>query len=283
MSVCDVSKALDALFDLNYKAEASSRPLIMGILNVTPDSFSDGGRYDKRDAAKMHLEQMIEEGADIIDIGAESTRPGAKALKSEDEKERLDVILPLISNYKKEVLFSLDSRHLESYRMAFDRGIDMINDVSATKLEAEKISWLTKTRVPYVAMHLKGEPEVMQESATYHDVVSEVYQELGWVKEILGEGYPLILDPGIGFGKTYKHNISLLKHIDYFDTLAAPLLLGLSRKSFIGEITGAPLEKRLAGSLAAALYSTLKHVAIIRVHDVLETKQAIDVWEVLNT
>lgn len=278
-----ISKAFQGLFDLQDNKNTSFRPLIMGVLNVTPDSFSDGGRYNKIDTAKERLDQMIKDGADIIDIGAESTRPGAKIVSPEVEKERLNVILPLISNYKKDVIFSLDSRHLESYRIAFDMGIDMINDVSATKLEPKKISWLIKKRMPYVAMHLKGTPEVMQKVATYQDVVVDVYKKLDCVKEKLGKDYPLVLDPGIGFGKTFEHNISLLKQLDYFDTLKSPLLLGLSRKSFIGEITGAPVHQRLAGSLAAALYSTLKHVAIIRVHDVFETKQAIDVWEVLNT
>ena len=278
-----ISKAFQGLFDLQDNKNTSFRPLIMGVLNVTPDSFSDGGRYNKIDTAKERLDQMIKDGADIIDIGAESTRPGAKIVSPEVEKERLNVILPLISNYKKDVIFSLDSRHLESYRIAFDMGIDMINDVSATKLEPKKISWLIKKRMPYIAMHLKGTPEVMQKVATYQDVVVDVYKKLDCVKEKLGKDYPLVLDPGIGFGKTFEHNISLLKQLDYFDTLKSPLLLGLSRKSFIGEITGAPVHQRLAGSLAAALYSTLKHVAIIRVHDVFETKQAIDVWEVLNT
>jgi dihydropteroate synthase len=258
------------------------RPRIMGIVNVTPDSFSDGGRHFETAAAVEHALRLEAEGADILDIGGESTRPGAAGLDLEEECRR---VLPVIDRLVKEarVPLSVDTRNSEVMRRAAGLGVRLINDVSALRHDAQNLPTVAATGLPVVLMHAQGDPATMQAAPRYADVVLDVYDF--FTERIAASeaaGIPrsrLILDPGIGFGKTLAHNFSLLRALSVFHGLGCVLMLGASRKSFIGELTGAPPHNRLPGSLAAALIGTAQGVQVLRVHDVAETRQALAVWQ----
>ena len=249
----------------------------MGILNVTPDSFSDGGRYDVLDAAVEQGLKMQTEGAAIIDIGGESTRPGAAAV---DLQQELDRVLPVIGVLSREldIPISIDTSKPGVMREAVAAGAGMINDVNALNaagaMEAAK-----DAAVPVCIMHMQGQPRTMQQAPDYQDVVSEVRQYLSdRLAACEAAGIPrrrIIADPGFGFGKTLEHNLNLLAALNSFRELGVPLLVGLSRKSTIGQITGRPLEERLAGSLAAAVMAVERGASIIRVHDVAATVDAL--------
>jgi dihydropteroate synthase len=261
---------------------ALERPLIMGVVNVTPDSFSDGGRYLAADAAIAHAVQLEAEGADILDIGAESTRPGAEPV---DLAEELRRVMPVIEGLAPQVRarLSIDTRKAEVMRRAARAGAALINDVSALTHDPGALQVAAEAGLPVVLMHAQGDPRTMQDDPHYADVVLDVYDWLGArIDACERAGIPrsrLIVDPGIGFGKTLAHNLALLGALSIFHGLGCAVLLGASRKSFIGMLTGADVEHRLPGSLAAALLATGQGVQVLRVHDVAATRQALAVWD----
>ena len=266
----------------------AARPLVMGILNVTPDSFSDGGRYPSFDAALARARRLIAEGADILDIGAESTRPGAEPVSVAVEIERL---VPLIKAVRAEsaIVVSVDTMKPEVARAAMAAGASVWNDVTALRHAPESAAVAAELGCDVVLMHMQGEPGTMQVEPHYDDVVSEVADFLAERAQLAiwaGVARERIwLDPGIGFGKhKTRHNLPLLAGLDRIVALGFPVLLGASRKRFIGATDGgADADHRLGGSIAAALVGAAAGVAAVRVHDVRETVQALRVWDAINS
>jgi dihydropteroate synthase len=261
---------------------ALDRPRIMGIVNLTPDSFSDGGRLRGVDAAVAHAMALVEAGAEILDLGAESTRPGSDAVPLDEELARLMPVLEAV-RAKTEVLISVDTRKAEVMRRAAAAGADILNDVSALTHDPAALATAAETGLPVILMHALGDPKTMQVNPTYDDVVLEVFDYLERrIDACLAAGIPrekLVADPGIGFGKTLDHNLALMAGLSIFHGLGVPILLGASRKRFIGQITGVETAgERVAGSVGAALAAAGKGAQILRVHDVRETRQALDVW-----
>nr|VFJ60009.1 MAG: Dihydropteroate synthase [Candidatus Kentron sp. FW]VFJ66526.1 MAG: Dihydropteroate synthase [Candidatus Kentron sp. FW] len=251
----------------------------MGILNVTPDSFSDGGLFLHPDAAISQARKMVREGADIIDVGGESTRPGATPVSVQQE---LDRTIPIIEGIRAEIatMVSIDTSHPQVMREAVSAGAGMINDVRALRAEGA-IDTAYELKVPICLMHMQGDPRTMQETPGYENIIEEVRDFLlTRVKACEKRGIPrhrLRIDPGFGFGKTLTHNLSLLAQLHRFVETGIPVLVGLSRKSMIGTILDKPVAQRLAGSLAAALVAAAKGAAIVRVHDVGATVDAIKI------
>ena len=253
----------------------------MGVLNVTPDSFSDGGLFDAHDRAITHARQMIADGADIIDIGGESTRPGAPPLPIEQELERVVPVLQALRDCGKPL--SVDTRHAAVMRAVLAEGADMINDISGFR-DPDSLAAVSDSQCALCIMHMQGDPQSMQLAPHYNDVLAEVRDFLlERVQAALAMGIVrarLCIDPGYGFGKTLEHNLTLLQQQSTLQqTVALPLLAGLSRKSTIGLITGKPVQQRLAGSIAAAVIAAEHGARIIRVHDVPETVDALKVWQ----
>lgn len=260
------------------------RPRIMGIVNATPDSFSDGGEaYRFTDGVARGL-KMVEDGADIIDVGGESTRPGADPVSLDEEIRRT---VPVVEHLAKAgALVSIDTRHADVMQAALDAGAAIVNDVSALT-GARALDVVAGSDASVVLMHMQGVPGHMQADPTYDDAPREVLSYLAdrlAVCEAAGIARERIsVDPGIGFGKTVDHNLQILKHLDLYQDLDVPLLLGVSRKSFIGAIAGdADAQNRLSGSLAAALWAIEQGASIVRVHDVAETVQALHVWSTIK-
>jgi len=267
------------MLKLNKHAYDLKRPLVMGILNITPDSFSDGGKYlDFSDALKR-AHAMIEEGVDIIDIGGESTRPGSDPVSIDEELKR---IIPIIEALKRDsdIAISVDTYKPEVMKEVIDMDVAMINDVYALT-QPGAIDVIKKSEVGICLMHMQGTPKTMQINPTYKNVVSEVQSFLkGRAEMLISEGIDqsrIILDPGFGFGKTFEHNIEMLKKLESFQSLKFPLLVGLSRKSFIRKILNGEHDDHLSGSISAAIFSVLKGAKILRVHDVKETLSALKI------
>ena len=270
-----------AVLDCAGRALRLDRPRVMGILNVTPDSFSDGGRFASVEAAVEHGLDMVAEGADLIDVGGESTRPGAEPVGVDEELAR---VIPVIEALARQVAVpvSVDTSRPEVMRAAVAAGAGMINDVQALLGEGA-LQTAADLAVPVVLMHMQGVPRDMQESPHYDDVVAEVHGFLAqrlFACEMAGiDRRRIVIDPGFGFGKTLAHNLALLARLERFTDLGVPVLAGLSRKRSIGEMTGrqAPAE-RVHGSVAAALIAAQRGAAILRVHDVAATVDALKVW-----
>jgi dihydropteroate synthase len=259
------------------------RPLVMGVVNVTPDSFSDGGRFADSAAAIAHGRRLAQEGADLLDIGGESTRPGAAPVSEAEEMERVLPVLQELVRLDKPV--SVDTRRPAVMRAALAAGASMINDVRALA-EPYAHEAVAATGCAVCLMHMKGTPATMQREPRYDDVVAEVKAFLAdAVRKArfagIGEDR-IVVDPGFGFGKTVEHNLALLRNLRQIAELGVPVLVGLSRKSTIGRITGRPVEERLAGSLAMALLAIERGATIVRVHEVKETKDVIAVWEAVR-
>lgn len=256
-----------------------NRPVVMGILNVTPDSFSDGGKHQQFDDALRQAEQMLKDGAAILDIGGESTRPGAADVPEQAELER---VVPVISALRQrfDCVISIDTSKAAVMSAAVQAGADIINDVRALQ-EPGALQVAVATQVPVCLMHMQGAPRSMQHAPQYANVVSEVRQFLlQRAQQCEQAGIQkgnIILDPGFGFGKSLAHNYSLLQQLEQFTALGYPLLAGMSRKSMIGQLLTVTVNERLAGSLACATIAALKGARIIRVHDVKETVQAVRV------
>ncbi len=256
-------------------------PHIMGIINVTPDSFSDGGQYIDPDKAIEHGLQLIKDGATILDIGGESTRPNADPVSVEDEIKR---VVPVIEGLKDHALYlSIDTRNSKTMEAALKAGANAINDVSALSYDMQSIFVAAEAQVPIFLMHMNGTPETMQDTPKYNDVTQNVFTYLEErIKLCVAHGIGpdnLIADVGIGFGKDLDHNLTLMKDMERFHDLGIPLLLGASRKSFIAELCNdEPTSERLPGSLSAALWGLTKGVQVFRVHDIKETVQAFKVF-----
>ena len=257
------------------------RPQVMGIVNVTPDSFSDGGAHDTTDAAVAHALRLVEEGADVLDIGGESTRPGAAEVEVEEELRR---VVPVIERLAAQVAvpISIDSSKPEVMRAAVQAGAGMINDVYGLRREGA-LDAAAALGVPVVLMHMQGEPRSMQAAPQYDDVVGEVHRFLAeriFAAEMAGiPKQRIVVDPGFGFGKDTAHNLQLLAQFERFVELGVPVLAGLSRKRSIGELTGRDVPAdRVAGSVAAHLIAAQRGAAIVRVHDVAATVDALKVW-----
>lgn len=256
-----------------------SRTLVMGIVNITPDSFYDGGHHSQRDAALVHAHQLIQEGADLLDIGGESTRPGALSISAQEE---LDRIMPVIEGlHGAPVPLSVDTYKTEVMRSALAAGASMINDINALQ-QPDALAVVAASDAAVCLMHKQGPPQTMQQPH-YQDVVAEVLQFLrsrilsaqkaGIVRE------RIMVDPGFGFDKTLANNLALLRHLDEFSVLGVPLLAGISRKSMLGTITGQDVEHRVHASVAAALLAVMRGACMVRVHDVRAT---VDALKVLN-
>lgn len=261
---------------------ASAGPQVMGILNTTPDSFSDGGQFGNRASARAHAVRLMQEGADIIDIGGESTRPGADLVALEEEISRTK---PTILDLRQvsSLPLSIDTRKAPVAAAALEAGVDWINDVSALSFDSEMAQVAARSGAPLCLMHAPSDPKTMQQKAHYEDVLLDVYDYLAaQIEFALSQGIlrqNIIVDPGIGFGKTLEHNLALLRGLVVFHGLGCPILLGASRKRFIGTISGAEkAQDRMAGSVAVALAAAGQGAQILRVHDVRETVQALKLW-----
>jgi dihydropteroate synthase len=265
---------------------AMDRPQIMGILNVTPDSFSDGGRHFDPGGALAHARQMAEDGADILDVGGESTRPGAAPVPIEDEIARTAPVIEAI-RAGLHLPISIDTRKTEVARAALRAGANLVNDVAGFTFDPDLAPFASEHALPVCVMHAQGTPETMQRDPRYEDVALDVYDWLAARIEALEAlGIPrarMAVDPGIGFGKTRAHNLRLLQNISLFHALGCPILLGASRKRFIGDVTGTPVAAdRVPGSLAVAVMAWAQGVQILRVHDVAETRAARDMWQAVG-
>jgi dihydropteroate synthase len=247
-------------------------PLVMGILNVTPDSFSDGGKFATTDAAIMHAEALAEAGADVIDVGGESTRPGSDPVAPAEQIRRVLPVLQSVAN-RLPVVFSIDTTSSEVAHAALDVGATLINDISAGRDDPQILSLAARRRCPIILMHMLGRPKTMQQAPHYEEVTAEV---AGFLDErIVAAGIhgvnidKILIDPGIGFGKTREHNLELLKHLRELTVLGRPLVIGTSRKRFIGQITGeTEAENRVFGTAATVAWSLANGASIVRVHDV---------------
>ncbi|PCM44587.1 dihydropteroate synthase [Marinobacter sp. ANT_B65] len=256
-----------------------SRCHVMGVLNVTPDSFSDGGRFNRLDAALLKARQMVCDGAAFIDVGGESTRPGAARVSVQEELDRVCPVVEAISR-ELDVVVSVDTSTPEVMSQAVSLGAGLINDVRALQREGAA-SAAARAGVPVCVMHIQGEPETMQDRPVYENVLREVGEFLSMrVRVAVKAGVSarnIILDPGFGFGKNLEHNLRLLASLEQLHVLGHPLLVGMSRKSMLGQITGREVDERLSASLAAATISAMKGAGIVRVHDVRETVDAVRV------
>lgn len=265
---------------LNHLLQNRAKPVIMGILNVTPDSFFDGGRYLERSSAIDRAYEMAEDGADIIDIGGESSRPGSKPVT---ESEELDRVLPIIEEVTDTVgcHISIDTYKGIVAKKALEAGATIVNDISALRFDPTMASVVAEKNAYVVLMHMLGDPQTMQNNPHYHDVVEDVRDFLvERTKYAVNEGIrndKIIIDPGIGFGKTIDHNLALLRNIGSFHELGFPVLVGASNKSMIGMITGASIEDRIWGTAAIVAYCVTQGVQIHRVHDVKAMKQVCEV------
>lgn len=261
------------------------RPTVMGILNVTPDSFSDGGKHTDAAIAADTAWAMREAGAAVIDIGAETTQPGAKAVWEGDEIERMRPVLERLANQP--VPWSADTRKAAVMRFALEHGVGIINDVSALEYDPEAVRVVANSGVPVVLMHYQGDPQTMQVSPRYDDALLDVFDWLeARIDACVAAGIArekIILDPGIGFGKTVRHNLEILNGLGLYHALGCPILLGVSRKRFIAALSREePATERLPGSLAVAIQGAAQGVQMFRVHDVAETVQALKIWQGLQ-
>ncbi|MDB5866282.1 MAG: Dihydropteroate synthase [Betaproteobacteria bacterium] len=255
----------------------------MGVVNVTPDSFSDGGSFLAHESAIAHAQSLIEEGADILDIGGESTRPGAAAVALEEERRR---VLPVVEALAAcGVPVSIDTRKPELMREAIAAGASLVNDIGGAE-GGGVLELIAASGAGVCLMHKQGEPQTMQQSPHYDDVVAEVRDYLAQrVDAAIKAGVAsesIVIDPGFGFGKTYEHNLALLAHLGSFEALGVPVLAGLSRKGMLGRITGREPQARVYASVAAALFAAERGASILRVHDVAATRDALAVWWTLS-
>ncbi len=280
-----VSEGLGNIWSIKGQEYHFKKPMLMGILNVTPDSFSDGGFFQDTEMAVEHACEMIDQGADIIDVGGESTRPGSIPVSVDEEISR---ILPIIARLSKRTttIISIDTQKAEVAKVAIEAGATVINDVSAGGHDSEMFNLVAATRVGYIMMHMQGIPETMQAAPSYKNILDDMRlffsQKLSTAIAAGIDHSQIVLDPGIGFGKTLDNNLDILANIGALRNLGCPLLLGASRKSFIGMIDASDPTKRLGGSLAAVLAAYLQNIDLFRIHDVSETKQLIDIFSAIQ-
>lgn len=256
---------------------AAAKPLVMGILNVTPDSFSDGGRLATKEEVVAQAAQMIADGADLLDIGGESSRPFSDAVSAEEEVQR---VIPAITGIRQRfsVPVSIDTTKATVARLALAAGADIINDISALRFDQDMVAVVKEYNCPLIIMHMQGNPKNMQVAPQYEDVVAEIHafleERVGWLRA-QGVTAQIIVDPGIGFGKTVAHNLSLIKHLADLKQLSCPVLIGHSRKAFIGKILDLPVDRRDEATAVLSAYCACQGANILRVHDVRRTAQAV--------
>lgn len=269
--------------EIKLNKRNTKKTKLMGILNLTPDSFSDGGKFNDPKTAFKRIEALINDGADIIDIGAESTRPGAEPISVEEEHARLAPILTELKNEFPKIQVSLDTTKSEIAAFGCDCGVDIINDVSGLTLDPNMAKRISGYDVSVVLMHMKGTPKTMQANPHYTDLINEVKNSL--INSIkIGKAQGLskfIIDPGIGFGKTLEHNLALLNHLDEFKELGYEIMIGTSKKSFIGTLLEADVEDRLEGTISSNVVAVMKGASIVRVHDVKEMRKALGVVDAI--
>ena len=263
----------------------SNFPILMGVINLTPDSFSDGGKYNKKSLGFNHAKYLIKKGCEILDIGGESTRPGSKDINKKIEWNRIYKTLKKIRKLNK--FISLDSRKTWVMEKGINNKVNLINDVSGFNYDMNTINVLKKYNVPFVIHHMLGTPQNMQKNPKYKNVLLDIYDFFeNRIKKIRSAGIKhnnIILDPGIGFGKNLKHNMTLISNISIFHSLGFPIMLGLSRKRFIKDLSGNnDTKERLGGTISSSLYAMTQGVQILRVHDVNEVNQSIKVFKSLN-
>ena len=267
------------MFTLNCKGRllVIEEPIIMGIINTTPDSFYPGSRLAEKDAVLKKAEQMINEGATIIDIGGQSTRPHSQRISADEERDRVIPLIEAIYQSFPETFISIDSFYTKVIKEAVDAGASIINDVSAGSIDSNLIATVASLHVPYVLMHMQGDPQTMQQNPTYNNVVLDVFDFLNKkIKQLHEAGiHDIIIDPGFGFGKTIEQNFQLLSGLDFFSRLSKPVLVGLSRKATIYRTLNITAEEALNGTTVLNTVSLLNGASILRVHDVKEAKQAI--------
>ena len=255
----------------------------MGVLNVTPDSFSDGGQFNEINSAILHVDKMLKNGADIIDIGGESTRPGSKPVSANEESRRIVPIIKAIKNEYKDILISVDTYKSSVAKKAIEAGADFVNDISGLTFDDKMISLLAQSDIPVVLMHINGKPKTMQKNILYSDLVSDIKRFFNkQCNHAFNSGIKesnIMIDPGIGFGKTFDHNFTLLKRLKEFEDLGFPILIGPSRKAFIGDVLNLPSNERVEGTIATIVAGILNGANIIRVHDVKEIKRAAIITE----
>ena len=267
------------LLNMGGKPYSIDSPMIMGILNITPDSFHDGGQYNSSENAVRRVHQMLDEGADIIDIGASSTRPGASMLSASEEISRLKPIIPILKKEFPSTLFSLDTHLSETARAGADMGVHLINDISGGTLDKDMPKTMAEVKLPYILMHIKGTPQTMQQAPQYTDVFEEVsYFFSRQMNTFLDAGVAdIILDPGFGFGKTLEHNYELLAKLDLFKIFQRPMLVGVSRKSMINKLLDIQASESLNGTTVINTIALQKGADILRVHDVREATEALKI------
>ncbi len=274
-----ITKKNKSFSNLNFK----KIPNIMGVLNLTPDSFSDGGKFNKKKIGLKHAIDLFKFGADIVDVGGESTRPGSEPINEKKEWNRIENIIKKVS---KKIPLSLDTRKAEVMNKGIKLGIKLINDVSGLSYDAKTIEVLKKSKSPFVIQHTQGMPENMQNNPKYKNELLDIYdffeKKIQFLRSNGIKHNNIILDPGIGFGKNLKHNMNLIRYISIFHTLGFPILLGFSRKGFIKELSGKnDTKERLGGTIASSLYSMMQGVQVLRIHDVNELIQSIKVFKQL--
>lgn len=264
--------------------DLEQKVVVMGILNVTPDSFYDGGRYTCEDEALARVEEMIGEGADIIDVGGESVRPGVDPIGLDEELGR---VIPVIEKIKRQfsIPICVDTYKAEVARQAIEEGAEMVNDISALRFDPGLRKIVAGYGVPVVLMHIKGTPKNMQDNPRYgslmEEIVSYLDSSIKLAEEAGVDGKGIIVDPGIGFGKTTAHNLEILRRLEELASLGKPILVGLSRKSFIGNVLGLPQEERLEGGLAATCMAVWRGARLVRTHDVSPTRRAVDMVQAI--
>ena len=264
---------------LSFKSTSN----IMGVLNITPDSFSDGGKYNKNATAKKHLDHLFKSGAHIVDIGGESTRPGSKPVSSKVEWNRIKNILKKIDNKK---LISLDTRKSDIMEKGIKSGVSLINDVSGLNYDNSSVNILRKYKTPFVLQHSLGNPDVMQKNPKYKNVLLDIYdffeEKIKFLRKNGITHNNIILDPGIGFGKNLKHNMTIIKNISIYHSLGLPILLGISRKKFIKDLSGKnDSSSRIGGTVSTSIFAMTQGVQVLRIHDVNEVNQSMKVFKEL--
>ena len=264
---------------LSFKSTSN----IMGVLNITPDSFSDGGKYNKNATAKKHLDHLFESGAHIVDIGGESTRPGSKPVSSKVEWNRIKSILKKIDKKK---LISLDTRKSDIMEKGIKSGVSLINDVSGLNYDNNSVDILKKYKTPFVLQHSLGNPDVMQKNPKYRNVLLDIYdffeEKIKFLRKNDITHNNIFLDPGIGFGKNLKHNMTIIKNISIYHSLGLPILLGISRKKFIKDLSGKnDSSSRIGGTVSTSIFAMTQGVQLLRIHDVNEVNQSMKVFKEL--
>jgi dihydropteroate synthase len=273
-----ITSKRNSIYNLNFR-----NPILMGVLNVTPDSFSDGGKYNTTFRALDYVKSMIDFGAHIIDVGGESTRPGAKSVSEQDEITRVSETIQLIKKKYPNQLISLDTRKSKVMQHGLSIGVDLLNDVSALDFDPRSYQVVKDSGKPIILNHSQGIPEDMQNNPTYKNVLLDIFDyfenKIKFLKDNGLKDEQIIIDPGIGFGKTLQHNLEIISKISLFHSLGYPIMVGPSRKSFIGKIMGEKDNpQRLGGTIASVLYSYLQGIQLFRVHDIQETSEALKVY-----